>query len=41
MRNAVRGYVSTINAKVSVKQNVIAMSIFSLCVNILDHLLEG
>ena len=32
--NAVRGYVSTINAKLNVKQNVITISIFSLWVSI-------
>ena len=35
MRNAVRGYVSTISANANVKQNVITMSIFSFRVNIL------
>ena len=41
MRNAVREYVSTINAKVSVKQNVIAMSICSLWVNIFISWMGG
>ena len=35
IRNAVKGYVSTINANVNVKQNVMTMSTLSLRVNIL------
>ena len=41
MRNAVRGYVSTINAKVSVKQNVIVISICSLWVSIFISWMGG
>ena len=35
MRNAVRGYVSTISANANVRQNVMTMSAFSLRVSIL------
>ena len=35
IRNAVRGYVSTFSANANVKQNVVMMSTFFFCVNIL------
>ena len=41
MRNAVREYVSTINAKVNVKQNVIVISICSLWVSIFISWMDG
>ena len=41
MRNAVREYVNTINAKVNVKQNVIVISICSLWVSIFISWMDG
>ena len=35
IRNAVRGYVSTISANANVRQNVMTMSTLSLCLSIL------